>query len=50
MGMGIFVYTGVVSHLIITPPLIVNREQLDQCLRVLDEALAVSDQEADAES
>jgi taurine--2-oxoglutarate transaminase len=50
MGMGIFVYTGVVSHLIITPPLIVNQMQLDQCLSVLDEALGVADQEADSTS
>jgi taurine---2-oxoglutarate transaminase len=50
MGMGIFVYTGVVSHLIISPPLIVNREQLDKCLSVMDEALGVSDQEADSAS
>ncbi|MDA4122575.1 MAG: aspartate aminotransferase family protein [Thaumarchaeota archaeon] len=49
MSMGIFVYTGVVSHLIISPPLIVNMEQLDRCLGVLDQALAVSDGEADPE-
>jgi taurine--2-oxoglutarate transaminase len=46
MSMGIFVYTGVVSHLIISPPLIVSRDQIDTFIAAMDESLKVSDQEA----
>jgi taurine--2-oxoglutarate transaminase len=47
MSQGVFVYTGVVSHLIISPPLIITKDQLDQSLEVLDDALAVADGETD---
>jgi taurine---2-oxoglutarate transaminase len=36
------------SHLIIAPPLIITREQIDQGVAALDEALAVADAEAHA--
>jgi taurine---2-oxoglutarate transaminase len=39
-----------VSHLVIAPPLIVTREELDHGLEVLDRALRVSDEKADAPS
>jgi taurine---2-oxoglutarate transaminase len=38
---------GWVSHLVIAPPLIVTREELDRGLEVLDRALAVADANAD---
>ncbi len=41
---------GWVSHLIVAPPLIVTREELDRGLEVLDRALAVADARADADS
>jgi taurine---2-oxoglutarate transaminase len=47
MSDGVFVYTGVVSHLIVSPPLIITREQIDDAMGVMDEALKVSDQEAE---
>jgi taurine---2-oxoglutarate transaminase len=50
MDEGIFVYAGVVSHLIISPPLIVTREQVDTAVGVMDEALKISDQEAERTS
>ena len=34
---------GWVSHLIIAPPLVISEAELDEGLRVLDEALAVAD-------
>lgn len=46
MEMGVFVYTGVVSTLILSPPLIITKEDMDRALDVLDEALKVADQEA----
>jgi taurine--2-oxoglutarate transaminase len=46
MEMGIYVYTGVVSTIIISPPLIITKEELDRALDALDEALKVADQEA----
>jgi taurine--2-oxoglutarate transaminase len=39
---------GWVSHLVIAPPLIVTREELDHGLEVLDRALAVADERADS--
>jgi len=39
---------GWVSHLIIAPPLIVTREELDHGLEVLDRALTLADAKADA--
>jgi len=39
---------GWVSHLLIAPPLIVTREELDHGLEVLDRALALADAKADA--
>lgn len=47
MSMGVFVYTGVVSHLIVSPPLVITKDQIDDAIDVMDEALKVSDQEAD---
>jgi taurine---2-oxoglutarate transaminase len=47
MADGIFIYTGVVSHLIISPPLIITKEQLDTGLDALDEALNVADAETE---
>ncbi len=41
---------GWVSHLIVAPPLIVTRAELDRGLEVLDRALAVADARADADS
>jgi taurine---2-oxoglutarate transaminase len=38
---------GWVSHLIVAPPLIVSREELDHGLEVLDRALAVADAKVD---
>ncbi|HTZ61323.1 MAG TPA: aspartate aminotransferase family protein [Thermoplasmata archaeon] len=38
---------GWVSHLIIAPPLIIAREELDRALEVLDRALLLADAEAD---
>jgi taurine---2-oxoglutarate transaminase len=38
---------GWISHLVIAPPLIVTREELDHGLEVLDRALAVADAQAD---
>ncbi len=38
---------GWVSHLIVAPPLIVTREELDHGLEVLDRALRVADEKAD---
>jgi taurine---2-oxoglutarate transaminase len=38
---------GWVSHLVVAPPLIVTREELDRGLEVLDRALAVADAQAD---
>ncbi len=38
---------GWVSHLIVAPPLVVTREELDRGLDVLDRALLVADDEAD---
>ncbi len=37
---------GWVSHLVIAPPLVVTREELDQGLDVLDRALSIADQHA----
>jgi len=34
---------GWISHLIIAPPLIITEAELDEGLRVLDEALALAD-------
>jgi taurine--2-oxoglutarate transaminase len=34
---------GWVSHLVIAPPLIITREELDRGLAVLDRALAIAD-------
>jgi taurine--2-oxoglutarate transaminase len=48
MSMGVFVYSGVVSHLIVSPPLIISEEQIDTAVDVMDQALKVSDSEADA--
>lgn len=47
MSMGVFVYAGVVSHLIVSPPLIISKEQIDSAVDIMDEALKISDQEAD---
>lgn len=49
MNEGVFVYTGVVSHMIISPPLIISREQVDGAIDVMDRALAIADREADPE-
>ena len=46
MELGIFVYTGVSSTLIISPPLIVTDEEIDSGIRALDEALKIADQES----
>ncbi|MDA4114626.1 MAG: aspartate aminotransferase family protein [Thaumarchaeota archaeon] len=50
MSMGFFVYSGVVSHLIVSPPLIISEAQVDAAVEAMDEALKVSDQEADREN
>ena len=47
MNSGVFVYTGVVSHMIVSPPLIISREQVDHAVEVMDGALEIADQEAD---
>ena len=47
MAQGVFIYTGVVSHLIISPPLIITKRQLDSALDSLDGALKVADAETD---
>ena len=46
MEMGVYIYTGVVSTVIVSPPLIITKEEIDHGLGALDEALKVSDQEA----
>jgi taurine--2-oxoglutarate transaminase len=38
---------GWISHLIVAPPLIVTREELDHGLEVLDRALRIADEQAD---
>ena len=45
MKAGVFCM-GWVSHLLIAPPLIVTREELDHGIEVLDRALALADAEA----
>jgi len=42
---GVYVFSWV-NHLIVAPPLIVTREELDRGLDVLDRALVVSDDRA----
>ena len=49
MSMGVFVYSGVVSTLIVSPPLVISKEQIDTAIDVMDEALKVSDQETEPE-
>ena len=46
MEMGIYVFTGVVSIIIISPPLIITEEEMNRGLDALDEALKIADQEA----
>jgi taurine--2-oxoglutarate transaminase len=36
-----------ISHFVIAPPLIINKEQIDQGVNAMDEALAVADQEVE---
>ena len=45
MSMGVFVYSGVVSTLIVSPPLIITEAQVDKAVDVMDEALKVADAE-----
>jgi taurine--2-oxoglutarate transaminase len=44
---GVFIYTGVVSHLVVSPPLIITTEEIDLAIEALDEALILSDQECE---
>jgi taurine--2-oxoglutarate transaminase len=44
---GVIVNTWI-SHFVIAPPLIINREQLDQGIDALDAALVVADKEIEA--
>ena len=39
-----------VSHLVLAPPLVISREEIDQALDALDEALKISDGEVDRPS
>ncbi len=44
---GVYAF-GWVSHLMVAPPLIIEREELDRGLEVLDRALGVADREVRA--
>jgi taurine---2-oxoglutarate transaminase len=37
-----------ISHFVIAPPLIINKQQLDQGIDALDEGLKVADKEVEA--
>jgi len=50
MEMGVYIYTGVVSTIIISPPLIISKEEIDRGLGALDEALKVVDKEVTTRS
>jgi taurine--2-oxoglutarate transaminase len=42
MADGVYI-SGWISHLVIAPPLIVGKEEIDEAVRVLDGALAIAD-------
>jgi len=42
MASGVYI-SGWISHLVIAPPLIVSKEEIDEAVRVLDDALAIAD-------
>jgi 4-aminobutyrate aminotransferase-like enzyme len=44
MERGVYIFGGA-SWLVISPPLIINKEEIDKGLNVLDDALQISDQE-----
>jgi len=47
MSNGVFIQAWM-SHFVIAPPLIITKEQLDQGVAALDDALAVADAEVPA--
>jgi taurine--2-oxoglutarate transaminase len=47
MNRGVFLQPWI-SHLVIAPPLIITREEVDTGIAALDAALVIADREADA--